>query len=134
MAKYKADDKEKLSLTPMIDVVFLLLIFFIVTINPTDILSAPSVARPKTDITPPPPDVELFKIYVEPDGYRIDSARFVGETGFESLRSHLKRVAKFDSTLSVQVVCMDNAKHAELVRLLDVCYAVGLEKLALMTM
>jgi biopolymer transport protein ExbD len=128
----RCDAKEKLSLTPMIDVVFLLLIFFIVTISPRDLLSAPSVTRPAPGSVAPVV-AQIFQIRVDSDGYLIGSVRFRGADGLAKLRGYLARVGKFDPEMHVTIITTDESSHSLLVGLLDTCYAVGLSNLALMS-
>ena len=53
--KQNKGESPKLDMTPMIDVVFQLLIFFVVTLKQEDILSKLSAARPAPNPKPPAP-------------------------------------------------------------------------------
>ena len=78
----------QLEMTPMIDVVFQLLIYLIVTIKPIDVITNLDVFRPAPDKnapkdTPPP---NLVRIGVYQDGYTV-VGRSLGEDGVHRRRA-----------------------------------------------
>jgi len=121
----------KLSMTPMIDVVFLLLVFFVVTIEPVDILAALSVARPQPDSNPaPPPDPgELITIEVHPTGYSVNRSWM----GFAEIRTKLHHLGAISTRPGILVICYMDSTHSQLIRVLDLCAEVGFENLSVMT-
>ncbi|MDA0990954.1 MAG: biopolymer transporter ExbD [Verrucomicrobia bacterium] len=115
-----------MELTPMIDVVFLLLVFFVFAIEPADVLARLDVSRPAVSETPVP-KLSLLKIDVLPDAYAINGQRY----SLANLGPRLARWAQYDSDASVQIVCDVRSSHAVLVELLDLCQQHQLENIAL---
>jgi biopolymer transport protein ExbD len=121
----------KLEMTPMIDVVFQLLIFFLVTMKQEDILSQLQVSRPAPDDTPPPAVVdELLTITVYEEGYVLKGRR----VSLQHLDSQLSRLAGFSTKISVVIKCTGGSPHANLVKLLDICSKSGLTNLSVFSM
>ncbi len=135
MRKRKSRNKgenAKLEMTPMIDVVFQLLIFFIVTLKQEDILSNLDVSRPAPDSKPPQDEdrVELLDIMVYKDGF-VMKGRAVS---LRELDRQLTRLASYSKKISVIIKCTGDSPHAYLVQLLDVCSKVGLQNIAVFSM
>jgi biopolymer transport protein ExbD len=124
-------DAAKIEMTPMIDVVFQLLIFFIVTLKQDDIYSQLQVSRPAPDTAPPPeePD-ELLTITVYEQGYMLKGKRVTLKT----LEKQLGHVASFSKQVSVVIKCTAGSPHSNLVLLLDVCSKMGLNNLAVFSL
>jgi len=121
----------KLEMTPMIDVVFQLLIFFLVTLKQEDILSQLQVSRPAPDDTPPPAVVdELLTITVYEEGYVLKGRH----VSLQHLDSQLSRLAGFSTKISVVIKCTAGSPHANLVKLLDICSKSGLTNLSVFSM
>jgi biopolymer transport protein ExbD len=132
----KVRDQPKLEMTPMIDVVFLLLIFFIVTLKQEDIFSRLDVNRPTADQNTKPPRVDLLEIVV------YNEERLGGEgfsfrgraVSLEYLEKRLRRIGQYSSTISVIIKCEPDSRHERLVQLLDVCAAAGLKNLSVFSL
>ena len=119
------------NMTPMIDVVFQLLIFFVVTLKQEDILSKLSAARPAPDPNAKPDQ--------QPDPTTI----IVCDQGFlfnglpmrlEELDRQIARVSRSSKTAMVLVKCTMSSPHKFLVQALDVCNKHGLQNLSILTM
>ena len=119
-------DKVSLEMTPMIDVVFQLLIFFIVTLKQDDILSHLEALRPTHDIAPIDKVREPNTIQVSRQGYIFNGAPATETT----LTNYLSRLARQSPDTSVILKCMPDSPHGMLVRALDICNSVGLRKLS----
>ncbi len=134
MSKYKKRNRgeaAKLEMTPMIDVVFQLLIFFIVTLKQHDILSKLDVSRPAPDPAPPPVQPEnLLTITVYKDGYVLKGRQVT----LSELDRQLTSIAQYNKNVSVVIKCMGDSPHAFLVRLLDTCAKIGLKNMAVFSM
>ena len=129
--KKNKGEAAKLEMTPMIDVVFQLLIFFIVTLKQEDILSHLDVSRPAPDPTViKEPDVEMLTIMVYRDGYIMNGRRISRGV----LDKRLTRIASFSKDVSVVIKCMPDSPHARLITLLDICAKTGLENLSVFSM
>jgi len=108
----------KLDMTPMIDVVFQLLIFFVVTLKQEDILSRLSVYRPAPDSKAiPEKQLETTTIIVEPLGFVFNGRPMrLGD-----LDRQIERVATFNKSGMVLIKCTKDAPHGLLVQALDLC-------------
>ena len=130
-SRCKPHENPELEMTPMIDVVFQLLIFFIVTLKPEDILSHLDVSRPMAQ--PPPDEIkvdELLKIYVYDKGYSLKGRRIE----LDSLARRLTRIASYDRNTAVIIQCTANSPHSNLVKLLNVCADAGLENISVFSL
>jgi len=144
MSKFKGTkDRRKgeapqLEMTPMIDVVFQLLIFFIVTLKQQDIISELGVSRPQPDMRPPPEKQidELLDVMVY-NHKRLGGEGFVLKGQQVSLRDierHFRRLAGYSTKPSVIIKCTGDSPHANLVKLLDVCHKTGLTKISVFSL
>jgi len=130
-SKLRKGEAAKLEMTPMIDVVFQLLIFFIVTLKQEDILSHLDVWRPAPDSRPPPETPEdLLTITVYNDGYVLKGRR----VSLQELDRQLTRLAGFSKGISVIIKCTADSPHSYLVRVLDVCAKCDLKNLSVFSM
>ena len=120
-------DEVKLEMTPMIDVVFQLHIFFVVSMKQEDILSKLEVIRPGiSDPTPDERPPEPFTIVIDNQGFIY---RGVGISD-KRLAETIERVSKYNKKMSVVIKCTADSPHHYLVRLLDICAENGLTTLA----
>jgi len=121
-------------MTPMIDVVFLLLIFFIATLKVEDILSHLDISRPALD-TETPPEVEPKELLT----IRVYNQRKLGGEGFvlqgrrvslKELDKHLTKIASYSTKVSVIIKCTADSPHSNLIKLLNICSKAGLKNLS----
>ena len=114
-------------MSPMIDMVFLLLIYFLLTFAPQDLvahLGANTPApQPGEGATKP-----LLMITVEEDGYSILGARLSAE----SLEEKLQRLS-IDPDQAVILLCRPESRHENMVRALDTCLKVGMNNLSVIS-
>ena len=120
-----------LNLTPMIDVVFLLLIFFMVTTTFLDPereidIELPS-AQSAGEIERPPEEIVLN---VQEDGTVVLAGEMVEP---ESLLDLLKSAAQHDPETPVTIRGHRAARHEHIVRVMDACGLAGLINLAVGT-
>ena len=123
----------KLEMTPMIDVVFQLLIFFIVTLKQEDILSHLDISRPSPEQDKPPPEEQiddLLTIQVFRDGYILQGRR----VGLKTLDKHLTKLGGYSKNISVIIKCTADSPHARLIRLLNICAKAELTNLSVFSM
>ena len=124
-------ENPKLEMTPMIDVVFQLLIFFIVTIKQEDICSKLNAFRPTPDSDAKPTEQpELINIAVSSSGF-IMHGRPVSLDGLEKNLSTLARQSKASPVL---IRCTADSPHRYLVQALDICNKVGMTNLSIFSM
>ncbi len=115
-------DTAKLEMTPMIDVVFQLLIFFIVTLKERDILAHLNVSRPAPDPNSVPeekPD-ELLTIQIGKEGWVLNGRPYIGSSGLAAMDRQLTRLASFNRGSSVIIKCTGESPHSYLIRVLNI--------------
>ena len=118
-------------MTPMIDVVFQLLIYFIVTIKPVDVVTNLDVFRPapdpnaKKDEKPP----QLVRIGVYADGYTVND----NSVTLEAMDRALGRLAAIDAGQTIMITVSAFSPHGMLIRALDLCAKNGLRSLSVVS-
>ncbi len=124
----------KLEMTPMIDVVFQLLIFFIVTLKQEDILSYLSVSRPTNEAAKPKPQIQLLTIEVGRAAWTINGRMFTGQQGLEAMDKKLAHIASYSKDASVIIKCTEDSPHSGLVKVLNICTREGMQNLSVFSM
>lgn len=123
----------EIPMTPMIDVVFLLLIYFVMTMQPPDVFAHLDVFTPSPDAPPPqekpeePP--EIVKIGIYPDGFSFDGV-VVSEAQLENF---LSRIGRMNPNTTVMITASESSAHGDLVRLLNLCARYRLTNLSVMS-
>ena len=121
----------ELEMTPMIDVVFQLLIYFIVTTKPIDVITNLDVFRPAPDKTAPkdqkPPN--LVRIGVYQDGYTVNDVKAT----LESLDTALAKVASIDASQTLMITVSAVSEHGQLIKALNLCAKNGLKSLSVVS-
>lgn len=121
----------ELPMTPMIDVVFQLLIYFLVTIHPKDVMANLDVFRPSPEAqqeqpkTPP----KMIRVVVFPDGYTIND-RPVDAPELDRL---LSKLASIDKNQTILIMCTSLSPHEKLIQVLDLCVKSGLVNLSVIS-
>lgn len=121
----------ELNMTAMIDVVFQLLIFFLVTQKPIDTMANLDVFRPSPEKkqeqmqTPP----KMIRIQIYPDGFTINDR----PVGLAELDGLLAKLAGIDRNQTIMIMCAAQSKHEDLIRVLDLCAKTGLVNLSVIS-
>lgn len=115
-----------LPMTPMIDIVFLLMVFFLVTIKPIDVLSHLEFLRPAGV---PGPSAPVLHVAVEADGFALNGL----PVDADGLRTHLGRLGALDRDQTVVLDCSPAAPHERLVAALNHCASAGLGRLSVVS-
>jgi biopolymer transport protein ExbD len=126
--KKKMADCPKLDMTPMIDVVFQLLIFFVVTLKQEDILSKLVADRPTV-----PNDtvqVEQQAIVVSAQGFSYGGRPM----RLDELDKVLQQRSKYGKTAMLVIKCTKDSPHAFLVQALDACNKHDLGNLSILSL
>ena len=135
----KPQENPQLDMTPMIDVVFELIIFFVVTIKQEDLFTKLNCNRPAPasgqstsedkDITV---NIEIGRRYDgSPQGVILYNKREVKRT---ELDAALREIAKVKKTTPIIVKCAEDSPHKALVDVLDICYHNELFSVSVFTM
>lgn len=124
----KAAEDSKVDLTPMLDVVFIMLIFFVVTASFVK-ESGYGLSRPESEQTPPPDAAQniVFAItannQVELDGRRIDA---------RSVRANVERLSASNPEASVIIRADAKAKHRTIALISDQAREAGIAQISLL--
>lgn len=116
-----------LPMTPMIDVVFQLLVFFLVALKPMDIQAHLDIHRPRGDVPGRP--IQALRVDIGADDWRINH-RPVSEAALDQF---LREMGDLDPTQTVLILCSADAAHERLVKVLDLCARHGLTKLSVLS-
>ncbi len=126
----------KLEMTPMIDVVFQLLIFFIVTLKEKDILANLDISRPAPDPNTKPEEKvdDLLTIQIGKEGWVLNGRPYIGRSGLEQLDRQLARIASFSRNASVIIKCTGDSPHSFLVRVLNILSREGMTNISVFSL
>lgn len=118
-------------MTPMIDVVFQLLIYFLVTMKPEDVTTHLEVLRPSPESRQQRSEVppNLVKIQIFADGYTINDKPL----GIDGLSDVLQKLASLDKEQTILIMASSLSQHERLVAVLDRCAEVGLNNLSVIS-
>ncbi len=116
----------RLDMTPMIDVVFQLLIFFVVAIKQEDILSQLSAFRPQPG-TVINPGVELISLEIRSSGFSLNGRPVT----ISQLDHRLEQYSRLSNTATVTLKCSVDSPHGLLVQALDLCSKHGMENVSI---
>ena len=130
MARKKQEDP-KAEMTPMIDVVFQLLIFFVVTLKQEDILAKLMASRPAPDPSAKPDQQpDLIDITVHKHGF-IFKQRAVT---LEGLDRQIERYSRMSKNATVIIRCTADSKQRYLVQAMDICSKYKMKNLSIFSM
>ena len=134
----KPQENPQLDMTPMIDVVFELIIFFVVTIKQEDLFTKLNCNRPAPN--PAPSDkteditvnIEIGRRYDgSPQGVILYNKREVKRA---ELDTQLKEIARTSKKTPIIVKCAEDSPHKALVDVLDICYRNELFSVSVFTL
>ena len=124
-------EEAKVEMTPMIDVVFQLLIFFVVTLKQEDILAKLMASRPAPDPSAKPDEQpELIDITVHKHGF-IFKQRAVS---LEGLDRQIERYSRMSKNATVIIRCTSDSKQRYLVQAMDICSKYKMKNLSIFSM
>ncbi|MFV8782549.1 ExbD/TolR family protein [Microbulbifer sp. SA54] len=128
----QSKEQEGINLTPLIDVVFLLLIFFMVTTTFTKEshlkLNLPEAAGPKADN--PPSTIEVL---INADGsYAVDGRALINKK-LTTLKSALSEVSGGEYNRPLIITADATAEHQAVVRAMDAAGQLGFVHLSITT-
>jgi len=132
----KPQENPALDMTPMIDVVFELIIFFVVTIKQEDIYSRLNANRPAPSNGPSQSEsdttvtIEIGKGR-DANGVLVYNKR---EVQRGELDKNLREVSRTSKKTPIIVRCAEDSPHKALVDVLDICYRNELFSVSIFTM
>ena len=128
----KPQEDPKAEMTPMIDVVFQLMIFFIVTIKQEDIFSKLNANRPapNSSASESVENDTQIKIDIGPGGM-VFNGRGVS---LRELDRNIKKLSATSKKATVLVRCTLDSPHMYLVQALDTCNKYGMYNLSIFSM
>lgn len=122
----------ELSMTPMIDIVFQLLIYFILTFEPQDVMAHLDVFRPAPQDQQEQPETppNVLRIVIYADGFTLNDRQM----RLPEIERNITRLAALDNRQTVMIQATALSRHEDLVRILDLCAKVGLTNLSVVSM
>ena len=133
----KPQENPALDMTPMIDVVFELIIFFVVTIKQEDLFTrlnanrpAPSSGKSDSNESDTTVTIEIGKGR-DANGVLVYNKR---EVRRGELDQNLREVARTSKKTPIIVKCTEDSPHKALVDVLDICYRNQLFSVSIFTL
>ena len=132
----KPQENPQLDMTPMIDVVFELIIFFVVTIKQEDLFTRLNANRPAPSSSSSSSESDTtvtIEVGRGPDanGLLVYNKRPVRRS---ELDQNLREVARTSKKTPIIVKCTDDSPHNALVDVLDICYRNELFSVSIFTL
>jgi biopolymer transport protein ExbD len=132
----KQQENPALDMTPMIDVVFELIIFFVVTIKQEDLFTRLNANRPAPSTGSASESNDITVTIEVGRGVNANGALVYNKRPIQrpELDRNLKEVAKTSQKTPIIVRCAEDSPHKALVDVLDICYRHGLHSVSIFTM
>ncbi len=132
----KQQENPALDMTPMIDVVFELIIFFVVTIKQEDLFSSLNANRPapsngKSEETSDTTVTIAVGRGPDANGTIVYNSRVITR---KELDANLRDIARTSTKTPIIVRCAGDSPHKALVDVLDICYSHKLFSVSVFTM
>lgn len=125
-------DDVNVNLTPLIDVVFLLLIFFMVSTSFTR-ETALSIDLPEAEGEAVPVTDEEIEILIDESGaYRVNGQALV-DSKLRTLQAAIYKISAGDTTLPMIITADAQAAHEDVVRAMDAAGQMGFVHLSITT-
>jgi len=132
----KPQENPALDMTPMIDVVFELIIFFVVTIKQEDVFSKLNANRPapssgkSEDSSDTTVTIQIGRGH-DANGVLVYNNREVRRS---ELDQNLREVARTSKKTPIIIKCAEDSPHKALVDALDICYRNQLFSVSIFTL
>jgi len=125
-------DEPEVNLTPLIDVVFLLLIFFMVSTT-FEQQSRIQIELPEATATPAETEDETLEIVIDAQGRYFIGERQVVNTELKTLKSAISKAVEGRETLTVIIRADASTPHQAVITALDATSQLGLTQISLAT-
>ena len=128
----KEQENPQLDMTPMIDVVFELIIFFVINIKQKDIFSKLNANRPAPNDKQEQQETNdtQIKIDIGPGGLVFNGRG----CSLKELDRNIRQLSQTSKKATVLVRCTMDSPHMYLVEALDVCHKYGMFNLSIFSM
>ena len=133
----KEQETPALEMTPMIDVVFQLLVFFVFVMKPKDVLGHLDVFRPAPDPNAvPDEEPDTVTIMVASRAVYATTPVFINDRAVNmvQLEAVLLKMARFSTTQTILIKCDRASQHGDLIKVLDKCALAQMSNLNIVTM
>ena len=132
----KPQENPQLDMTPMIDVVFELIIFFVVTIQQEDTFSKLNANRPAPAKGSAEPSSDTTVTIEIGRGSDANGTLVYNRAPIRrpELDANLREVARTSKKTPIIVRCAEDSPHKALVDVLDICYRNQLFSVSIFTM
>ena len=133
----KPQENPQLDMTPMIDVVFELIIFFVVTIKQEDLFTRLNANRPAPASSTSSSNESDTTVTIEIDRGRDAKGVIIynkREIRRKELDQTLKEVARTSKKTPIVIKCTEASPHKALVDVLDICYRNELHSVSIFTL
>jgi biopolymer transport protein ExbD len=133
----KAQENPQLDMTPMIDVVFELIIFFVVTIKQEDLFTKLNANRPAPASSSSSSSESDTTVTIEIGRGRDANGVIVynkREIRRKELDQNLKEVSRTSKKTPIIIRCAEDSPHKALVDVLDICYRNQLYSVSIFTL
>ena len=133
----KPQENPQLDMTPMIDVVFELIIFFVVTIKQEDLFTRLNANRPAPASSTSSSNESDTTVTIEIDRGRDANGVIIynkRDIRRKELDQNLKEVARTSKKTPIVIKCTEASPHKALVDVLDICYRNELHSVSIFTL
>ncbi len=127
-----SEDEPDVNLTPLIDVVFLLLIFFMVSTT-FEHQSRIQIELPEASAEPVTQDAETLELVIDAQGRYFIADQQVVNTELKTLKSAISKALGDRETMPVTIRADASTPHQAVVRALDATSQLGLTSISLAT-
>jgi biopolymer transport protein ExbD len=125
-------DEPEVNLTPLIDVVFLLLIFFMVSTT-FEHQSRIQIDLPEATAEATSPDDESLEIIIDAQGRLFEGEQKVGNTQLKTLKGAISKVLGERESMPVIIRADAKTPHQAVITALDATSQLGLTRISLAT-
>jgi biopolymer transport protein ExbD len=126
------EDEPEVNLTPLIDVVFLLLIFFMVSTT-FEHQSRIQIELPEASVEATLPDSESLEIIIDVQGRYFIGDQQVVNTRLKTLKGAIRKAIGEREEIPVTIRADANTPHQAVIRALDATSQLGLVHISLAT-
>jgi biopolymer transport protein ExbD len=124
--RFRNDEEAAIDMTPMLDIVFIMLIFFIVTTSFVKEAGI-DVLKPKASNATSKPSANIF-IAIKANGNVWMDKR---EVDIERVAANIERMIAEQPTDTVIIQADKEAKHGVVVKVMDAIKSAGIEKISI---